>query len=101
MYKVTVNGVSAYSDTAVYIKKAENGCYVPCGLLEAEGVCVKVLRQQDTEEGPVVALQDVVYSLEGKNLEGAAETATVAKVDGPKEIDTAEQVVNILLGGAT
>lgn len=45
MYKVTVDGVFAgYSDTAVFVRLHENGCYIPCEETEAEGVCVSSLR---------------------------------------------------------
>ena len=39
MYKVTVDGVFAgYSDTAVFVRLHENGCYIPCEETEAEAV---------------------------------------------------------------
>ena len=100
MYKVTIDGSPAgYSDTAVFIIKASNGCYAPCGELEADGVCVKRLYQQETDDGVITTVRDEVYSLEGKTLEGATQTASVEKVSGPIEINAAEQVVNTLLGG--
>ena len=42
MYKITKGGKEYYSDTLVYVKKAPNGCYVPCLAEEAEYVVGKV-----------------------------------------------------------
>ena len=42
MYKIKAEGKEYYSDTLVYVKKAPNGCYVPCFAEEAEYVVGKV-----------------------------------------------------------
>lgn len=42
MYKIKAEGKEYYSDTLVYVKKAANGCYVPCLADEAEYVVGKV-----------------------------------------------------------
>ena len=42
MYKIKAEGKEYYSDTLVYVKKAQNGCYVPCSAEEAEYVVGKV-----------------------------------------------------------
>ena len=42
MYKITKDGKEYYSDTLVYVKKAPNGCYVPCLAEEAEYIVGKV-----------------------------------------------------------
>ena len=42
MYKIKAEGKEYYSDTLVYVKKAQNGCYVPCLAEEAEYVVGKV-----------------------------------------------------------
>lgn len=42
MYKIKAEGKEYYSDTLVYVKKAPNGCYVPCLAEEAEYVVAKV-----------------------------------------------------------
>ena len=42
MYKIKSEGKEYYSDTLVYVKKAPNGCYVPCLAEEAEYVVGKV-----------------------------------------------------------
>lgn len=53
MYKITKDGKEYYSDTLVYVKKALNGCYVPCFAEEAEYIVGKV--PEDTIfEGAIV-----------------------------------------------
>lgn len=42
MYKIKAEGKEYYSDTLVYVKKAPNGCYVPCSAEEAEYIVGKV-----------------------------------------------------------
>lgn len=42
MYKIKAEGKEYYSDTLVYVKKAPNGCYVPCLAEESEYVVGKV-----------------------------------------------------------
>ena len=42
MYKITKDGKEYYSDTLVYVKKALNGCYIPCLSEEAEFVVGKI-----------------------------------------------------------
>lgn len=42
MYKIKAEGKEYYSDTLVYVKKAPNGCYVPCFPEEAEYIVGKV-----------------------------------------------------------
>lgn len=42
MYKIKAEGKEYYSDTLIYVKKAPNGCYVPCLAEEAEYVVGKV-----------------------------------------------------------
>lgn len=42
MYKIKVEGKEYYSDTLVYVKKAPNGCYIPCLADEAEYVVGKI-----------------------------------------------------------
>ena len=42
MYKIKAEGKEYYSDTLVYVKKAPNGCYVPCLPEEAEYIVGKV-----------------------------------------------------------
>ena len=42
MYAIKSGGkVVGYSDTVVYVRLHENGCYVPCDEAEAGGFCIK------------------------------------------------------------
>lgn len=42
MYKITKDGKEYYSDTLVYVKKALNGCYIPCLSEESEFIVGKI-----------------------------------------------------------
>ena len=42
MYKIKSEGKEYFSDTLVYVKKAPNGCYVPCLAEESEYIVAKV-----------------------------------------------------------
>ena len=97
MYKVTVEGAFAgYSDTAVYVKVAGNGSYVPCDPAEAGGVCVK-LPYEHTDE----TAEDIVFRFPGGELLGIEQEATLEETSGTLLVEQAEEVVNILLGGNT
>ena len=60
MYKIKAEGKEYYSDTLVYVKKAPNGCYVPCLAEEAEYVVGKV--PEDT----------IFENVEVENLDGGS-----------------------------
>ena len=63
MYKVTVDGVFAgYSDTAVFVRLHENGCYIPCEETEAEGVCVKLPYEFQDDDGTRYARSRILFS---------------------------------------
>lgn len=102
MYKVTVEGVFAgYSDTAVFVRLHENGCFVPCDEAEAEGVCVKLPYEREDDEGNVVrTVEDVVLALEEGGLNGVEQTAELEQTNGSLMLTEAEAVVDILLGGS-
>lgn len=61
MYKIKTNGVERYSDTLVYAKLAENDCYVPCDMDDAEYVVGKV----PTEDG----VADTVFQADATEIE--------------------------------
>lgn len=63
MYKIKAEGKEYYSDTLVYVKKALNGCYVPCLAEEAEYVVGKV--PEDT----------IFENAEIENFDGGSMTA--------------------------
>ena len=73
MYKIKAEGKEYYSDTLVYVKKAPNGCYVPCLAEEAEYVVGKVP-------------EDTIF-----------ENAEVERLDGGSALAKSENDVNELL----
>ena len=73
MYKIKAEGKEYYSDTLVYVKKAPNGCYVPCLAEEAEYVVGKVP-------------EDTVF-----------ENAEIERLDGGSALAKSENDVNELL----
>ena len=95
MYKVTVDGVFAgYSDTAVFVRLHENGCYIPCEETEAEGVCVKLPYEfQDDEGNTVRTVEDIVFSLTEGGLSGIEQVAELEHASGPLMLNEAEAVV--------
>lgn len=103
MYKVTVDGVLAgYSDTAVFVRLHENGCYVPCEETKAEGVCVKLPHEFEDDEGNTVrTVEDIVFSLKEGGLIGIEQVAELEHANGSLMLAEAEAVVDILTGGAT
>ena len=56
MYKIKAEGKEYYSDTLVYVKKAPNGCYVPCLAEEAEYVVGKVPKDTIFENAEIELL---------------------------------------------
>lgn len=73
MYKIKAEGKEYYSDTLVYVKKASNGCYVPCLAEEAEYVVGKVP-------------EDTIF-----------ENAEIEQLDGGSALAKSENDVNELL----
>ena len=73
MYKIKAEGKEYYSDTLVYVKKAPNGCYVPCFAEEAEHVVGKVP-------------EDTIF-----------ENAEIERLDGGSALAKSENDVNELL----
>ena len=88
MYKITSEGaVVGYSDTAVYIRLHNNGCYVPCEKEEAEGFCVKTaIDYTDEETGEeMTRLEDFVYRLTEDGLNGVEPMGKLEPVSGATE----------------
>lgn len=81
MYKITNDGKEYYSDTLVYVKKAPNGCYVPCLAEEAEYVVGKI--PIETEGGMTV--EDTVFR-----------RAAVECVDGSITMKDMKEALSIL-----
>lgn len=102
MYKITSEGaVVGYSDTAVYIKLHENGCYIPCEKEEAEGFCVKTaidFTDEETSE-EMTRLEDFVYRLTEDGLNGVEPMGELEDVSGTLMLAESDKVLDILLGG--
>lgn len=104
MYKITSEGaVVGYSDTAVYIRLHNNGCYVPCEKEEAEGFCVKTaIDYTDEETGEeMTRLEDFVYRLTEDGLNGVEPMGKLEPASGALMLAESDKVLDILLGGAT
>lgn len=103
MYQIKQDGaVIGYSDTVVFIRLHENGCYVPCERAQAEGFCVKVaVDSEDADTGETVTrLEDFVYKFSDNGLLGIEPTAEVEQFSGTLMLAETDKVLNILLGGA-
>lgn len=85
MYAIKSGGaVVGYSDTVVYIRLHENGCYVPCDEEEAEGFCVKTaIDRTDEKTGETTTyLEDFVYAFEDGGLLGIEPVGSVESMSG-------------------
>ena len=67
MYKIKAEGKEYYSDTLVYVKKAPNGCYVPCLAEEAEYVVGKVPEDTIFENAEIEQLDGGLALAKSKN----------------------------------
>lgn len=103
MYAIKSGGeLVGYSDTVVYIRLHENGCYIPCDESEAEGFCVKTaIDRTDEETGEETTfLEDFVYALADDGLLGVEPVGSVEAVSGTLMLAENDKVLDILLGGA-
>jgi hypothetical protein len=103
MYKVISGGETVgYSDTIVFIRLHENGCYVPCDESEAEGFCAKTVFDWLNEETgeTETRIDDFVYKFSEGGLHGSEPEGKIEQVSGALKIAEADKVVDILLGGA-
>ena len=103
MYAIRSGGeVVGYSDSLVYIRLHENGCYVPCDAAEAEGFCVKTAIDRTDEETneTMTYLEDFVYALADGGLLGIEPVGSVEVVSGTLMLAENDKVLDILLGGA-
>lgn len=87
MYQVKVgNEVVGTVSNLVFIKLSHNGCYVPCAENDAEGICVKLPRQQEVEvvneetqevsTESVTVYEDTVFAFEN-GLTGSEPVCTI------------------------
>ena len=91
-----------YSDTVVYVRLHENGCYVPCDEAEAGGFCIKTaIDRKDEETGETTTyLEDFVYAFADGGLLGIEPVGSVENVSGTLMLAENDKVLDILLGGA-
>lgn len=85
MYAIKSGGkVVGYSDTVVYVRLHENGCYVPCDEAEAGGFCIKTaIDRKDEETGETTTyLEDFVYAFTDGGLLGIEPVGSVENVSG-------------------
>ena len=83
MYAIRSGGkVVGYSDTVVYVRLHENGCYVPCDEAEAGGFCIKTaIDRKDEETGETTTyLEDFVYAFADVGLLGIEPVGSVENV---------------------
>ena len=93
MYAIKSGGkVVGYSDTVVYVRLHENGCYVPCDEAEAGGFCIKTAIDRKDE--------DFVYAFADGGLLGIEPVGSVENVSGTLMLAENDKVLDILLGGA-
>lgn len=96
------NVIALYSDTVVYVRLHENGCYVPCDEAEAGGFCIKTaIDRKDEETGETTTyLEDFVYAFAPGGLLGIEPVGSVENVSGTLMLAENDKVLDILLGGA-
>lgn len=93
MYQLESQGkVVGEFERVVFIRLNRNGCYTPCDESLAEGVCVKLPRQEereieDEETGKkttetVTVLEDTVFALNEGGLTGKEPVAVVQRKEG-------------------
>ena len=102
MYAIRSGGkVVGYSDTVVYVRLHENGCYVPCDEAEAGGFCIKTaIDRKDEETGETTTyLEDFVYAFADGGLLGIESVGSVENVSGTLMLAEKDKVLDILLGG--
>lgn len=74
MYQIVSENFNGYADNVIYIKlHPENGSYIICNQEEATGFCVKIPKEIETEEGKIITSEDLVFSIQGKEMSGVKE----------------------------
>ncbi len=90
MYQVEVNGeIVGTSEHPVFIRLNKNGCYVPCDESLADGVCVKLPRQEEREivdeatgektTESVIVYEDTVFAFADGGLTGIEPVCKITK----------------------
>lgn len=98
MYQITVNNSSFIVDDIKYVKlHKENGSYVLCVQEEAEGICVKVPKEIETEDGAILSTcEDTVYTIGESTMNGTEEKCTFEKAQIAMEYYEALKAKEIL-----
>lgn len=74
MYQIISENFNGYADNVIYIKlHPENGSYIICNQEEATGFCAKIPKEMETEEGKIITSEDLVFSIQGKEMSGVKE----------------------------
>lgn len=99
MYAVSKEGIFAgYADSVVSIRLHENGSYVPCNEVEAQGFCAKMAVPMKDESGNEYHdLSDTVFCLAGHELSGKEPVGSYEEMGGAVPLTDAEQAAKILL----
>lgn len=91
MYKIISGDTENYSDTVVYVRLHENGCYIPCEITEAEGICVKIPVDFEDEDGNTgQRLEDTVYRFAG-GLHGDEPVGEIRQISGALRLGILER----------
>lgn len=98
MYAVKQNGaVSGWSETLVWVRLHENGCYVPCEKAEAEGFCAKLAAEATDEDGQTrTVLRDTVFALAGRRMRGTEPEGEAERISGAAELYEANSALGAL-----
>lgn len=83
MYKIISEQKSYYSDTLVYIRLQENGCYAPCPKEKAGGFCAKIP-------------DDTVFRLLENSLKGDEPIGQVEEISAAQLMTEYEAALNTL-----
>ena len=94
MYKIKAEGKEYYSDTLVYVKKAPNGCYVPCLAEEAKYVVGKVPEDTIFENAEIERL-DGGSALTKSENDGDEMLAIIAEAVEEKYQEDLEVINNV------
>ena len=102
MYAIKSGGkVISYSDTVVYVRLHENGCYVSCAESEAQGFCAKMARELTTEDDEsITGMVDTVYCFNGKVMHGDEPIGRFEQINGAAQLMNSENAVTALVGQA-
>lgn len=102
MYAISKEGAFAgYADSVVRIRLHENGSYVPCAEIEAQGFCAKIARELTTEDDEsITGMVDTVYCFNEKVMRGDEPIGSFEQINGAAQLMNSENAVTALVGQA-